>query len=66
MKPWYLSKTVWVNVLTLIVAILGLLAGNDLIAQHPQVVAAIASSVAAINVLLRFLTSDALSFWSDR
>lgn len=57
-KPWYLSKTVWANVLAAVVAMLGALAGQDWIAAHPEWVAGIALATSIINVALRFVTSE--------
>lgn len=50
------SKTVIVNVLTVAVGVLGYLAGHDVIAQNPEVVAALVSAVGVVNVLLRIVT----------
>ena len=56
MKKWYLSKLVWVNALTLIVGIVGYLAGSDIIAQYPAILAALVAVQGAVNVALRFVT----------
>jgi NAD/NADP transhydrogenase beta subunit len=50
------SKTVIVNTLTVAVGVLGYLAGHDVIAQNPEVVAALVSVVGVVNVLLRLVT----------
>jgi hypothetical protein len=50
------SKTVIVNTLTVAVGVLGYLAGHDVIAQNPEVVAALLSAVGVVNVLLRIVT----------
>ena len=52
-KPWYQSKTMWVNILTLLVMILGT------VSQWPEFSAytgQIAGALAIVNILLRFLT----------
>lgn len=52
-KPWYTSKTLWVNALTLIVMVLGT------VAQWPEFSAytgQIAGALAIVNMALRFLT----------
>lgn len=52
-KPWYHSKTMWVNILTLLVMILGT------VSQWPEFSAytgQIAGALAIVNILLRFLT----------
>lgn len=55
-KSFYLSKTVWVNALTLVVGVAGYLAGHQLIADHASAVAALVAFQGAVNVALRFLT----------
>ena len=52
-KPWWESKTLWVNALTLIVMVLGT------VAQWPEFSAytgQIAGALAIVNMALRFLT----------
>ena len=52
-KPWWESKTLWVNALTLIVMILGT------VAQWPEFSAytgQIAGALAIVNMALRFIT----------
>lgn len=57
MKPWYTSKTLWVNALTLTVLVLGTLADRpELTAYAPT----IATALAVVNVVLRFVTSEKL------
>ncbi len=55
-KKWYLSKLVWVNTLTLVVGVVGYLAGSDIIAQYPAILAALVAVQGAVNVALRFVT----------
>lgn len=50
------SKTFWVNVLTFLVAVLGLLQGQEWIADHPQAVSIVAMAIGGINIALRWLT----------
>lgn len=54
-KPWYLSKTVWINVLLLVVSICDALLGSPLVSGTP-VADHITSVVSAVNLVLRFLT----------
>ena len=52
-KPWYYSRTLWVNALTLLIMILGT------VAQWPEFSAyagQIAGALAIVNMLLRFIT----------
>jgi len=50
------SKTVIVNTVTIAVGVLGYLAGHDVIAQNPELTAALLSAVGVLNVLLRIVT----------
>jgi len=55
------SKTIWVNVLTIIVGTVAYIAGNDVMAQYPQVVAALVAAQGLLNVVLRFVTYKPLT-----
>lgn len=57
MKPWYTSKTLWVNVLTLAVLILGTLAARPELAEYAPTMATL---LAVVNVVLRFVTTKGL------
>lgn len=52
------SKTIAVNVLTLIVAAAAGVAGTEVIADYPQVAAAITAAIAGLNIVIRFMTSS--------
>jgi len=53
-KPWWQSKTIWVNVLTMIVDVAGRM--SDVIPASAQPY--IASGLAILNIALRFLTDQ--------
>lgn len=54
-KSWWKSKTIWLNLITLLVGVAGVLAGEEWI--NSQVVMAITSLVIPIlNLILRYLT----------
>lgn len=59
-KPWYQSKTLWVNLIILALALIDAGTGNDWVAQHvsesPRVAQAVAGMVAVLNLALRLLT----------
>jgi len=55
-KPWYLSKTVLVNLLTAAVAVTTALAGQQIVTDHPSVAASLTAAIAGLNVVLRFIT----------
>jgi hypothetical protein len=57
-KVWWRSRTVWINVLMLLLSILTIFQENPMVS--PEVLI-IASSV--INVLLRFVTVDAIGMF---
>ncbi len=56
MKSWFQSKTIIVNSLTLAASLLSVLAGSQLIAEYPRGAAGIAAALAAVNIMLRFVT----------
>lgn len=57
MKRWYKSKTLWVNVLTLVAMVLATLTQwPELADVTPQLVYALA----IVNVLLRFITTQGI------
>jgi hypothetical protein len=57
MKKWYESRTIWVNVLTLLALILGTIAQWPELQQYsPQVLGALSIT----NVVLRFATTGSV------
>jgi hypothetical protein len=52
------SKTFWVNALILAAGITGFVAGHEVIADYPQVVAIMAAVQGAVNIVLRLITSE--------
>jgi hypothetical protein len=57
-KEWYLSKTLWMNVISLLIAILLAIAGHESIpSQTSELVLMI---VAFLNIVLRFVTQQPL------
>ena len=57
-KKWYHSKTIWSNLIGIIVIIISTVAANDDIAQ--EVMTAEASILAIINLILRIVTKQGL------
>ncbi len=56
-KGWYLSKTIWANLLALAGSIAYAVTGNDALTLTEDEVAALAvAGVAAANIVLRILT----------
>ena len=58
-KPWYLSKTVWFNVITIVVGIIGQVTNAFELNASVLKVFGIVLSVG--NLLLRFLTTSTLT-----
>ena len=54
------SKTCWLNGLTFLAAAVALLAGSDLVAEHPRIVSALVLAGALLNLGLRFVTDQAI------
>jgi hypothetical protein len=52
-KKWYLSRTLWVNVIAIVVILVQIITDNELINVEAQ-----ASILAVINVILRLITSQ--------
>jgi len=55
-KPWYLSKTVWVNLVSTTLGVMAYLSGSDLVSQNPGLVAALVAAQGVLNVILRLVT----------
>ena len=58
MKKWYRSKTLWTNIIGIVVIIISTVAANEKIAQ--EVMTAEASILAVINLILRIITKQGL------
>ena len=68
MKPWYKSKTVWFNIITVGGAIAA--AGVGLLPTlapllSPNVFAIVTVTVGVVNIALRSMTSDAIWFMDN-
>ena len=59
-KPWWKSKTIWVQLLPMAVAVLALLADSELI-TNPQAVAGLLLAIGVINIVLRSITGQPLT-----
>ncbi|MHC4121385.1 MAG: hypothetical protein ACYSWO_28260 [Planctomycetota bacterium] len=58
MKKWYASKTFWVNALTFGVGLVGYAVGHEVIAENPELISVLIAVQGALNVVLRFVTSQ--------
>lgn len=61
-KSPLLSKTLWLNGITLLIALLGALAGQEWIKENPQWTATIGTAVAMLNIVNRFFTEKPVAF----
>lgn len=55
-KAWYQSKTIWVNAITAATATLTVLAGQQIVTDHPAIAAAIVAALGGLNIALRVIT----------
>ena len=62
MKPWYESKTIWINVLTVAVVLITSMTSWPELQQYG---AQLATALAVVNVLLRLITSEAIGDQND-
>lgn len=58
MKKWWQSKMIWVNALTVLVGVVGYVAGHNVIREYPELVAVLVAIQGGINVVLRFVTGE--------
>lgn len=59
-KPWYTSKTVWVNLLIFVLSLLSALGSEPSINFEYVTIA-----TTVVNVALRFVTSDPIGWFKD-
>jgi len=57
MKRWFRSKTIWINLLTLMAMILATIAAWP---EVQEIAPQIAYALAIVNVLLRFVSSESI------
>jgi len=60
-KPWYLSETIWVNILSMIIFVIVLLTGISIDAEPEEMMAISGGIVAAINIILRTKTTKGIT-----
>lgn len=59
-KPWYRSKTLWVNVLVLLAAVLHAAGGVEWVSKSPHAAEGVAAMLALVNLALRMVTGKAI------
>lgn len=57
-KRIWSSKTFWLNALILAAGIVGYVAGHEVIADNPQLVAILAAVQGGLNIVLRIFTTQ--------
>ncbi|MGB1225311.1 MAG: hypothetical protein ACPHCN_14365 [Mycobacterium sp.] len=55
-KPWWQSKTIWLNLVAFAVAVIGAGLDTELIRSSPQAVYVATVALAGANMALRFVT----------
>lgn len=55
-KSVFASRVFWLNLLSLVVALIAAALGHDWVASNPQVVSVLVAVQSSINLVLRFLT----------
>jgi len=60
-KSIFKSKTIWVNVLTLVAGGIAFFQDHDIVVNNPDTVALMAGVLALVNVGLRFLTDTGVA-----
>lgn len=56
-KTVFQSRTMWINMATLVVGVLGYLVGQDLIADNASLMAILVAVQGVVNIGLRFVTT---------
>jgi hypothetical protein len=55
-KPWYKSKTIWLNGLTAVIATLVTLGDQSIISDSPTASGVVLGALSVLNVALRIVT----------
>jgi len=55
-KPWWTSKTIWLNTITAAVATLTALQGQAIVGEYPKAAAAVVAVLGVLNIGLRLIT----------
>lgn len=61
MKKWYLSKTLWVNGLTVLVSGITAVSAVSFVNSSPWIFAGATAALGALNIALRFVTTSPIA-----
>lgn len=60
-KQWFLSRTIWINLITLILDAADMLGGIQVSASGTEIDNIAVAAIAVVNIYLRFATTTAVS-----
>jgi hypothetical protein len=55
-KAWWQSKTIWINAITAATATITVLAGQQIVTNHPAIAAGLVAALGGLNIALRIIT----------
>jgi hypothetical protein len=56
-KAWWQSKTIWINAITAAAATITVLAGQQIVTDHPAIAAGLVAALGVLNVALRIVSA---------
>lgn len=60
MKPFWHSRTMWLNTITVAMGTAGFLAGHEVITKYPQAVAVLVVTQGILGIVLRLITTKSI------
>jgi hypothetical protein len=60
-KAWWQSKTIWLNLIALLAAVLTVVVDDQWVQQNPRLVLAVGGALTVLNMVLRMLTGQPIS-----
>lgn len=57
-KPWYSSRTIWLNAVTTSIALVSAIQSQPWVQEYPKVASACVAAVGALTIVLRFVTTS--------
>lgn len=59
-KPWWTSKTLWINAISFVIVVITAAVDTELVKQNPELVLSFMALVNVLNAIVRFFTNKAL------